>query len=284
MAQDYYNLLGISKSASAEEIKAAFRKLAHQHHPDKPGGNAEKFKEINAAYQVLGDPEKRAKYDQFGSAAFENGGMGGNPFGGGGYDFSGFQQGGVDLGDIFGEMFGFGGGRHKRGADVRGDVDLTLKDAAFGVEREFSLNRTLPCERCGSVGAEPGSKMKECAECSGKGTKTHTQRTILGNIQTKTMCGACQGEGEIPEKKCTTCAGAGLEKARKTLTVEIPAGVDDGATLRLSGEGEAVKGGERGDLHIRVHVEPDRRFERDGDTLFSSEKIGFTQAALGTKL
>ncbi|TAK03602.1 molecular chaperone DnaJ [Patescibacteria group bacterium] len=280
---DYYQLLGVSKSASADEVKAAFRKLAHQYHPDKPGGNAEKFKEINAAYQVLGDAEKRQKYDQFGSAAFENGGNGGSPFGG--YDFSGFQQGGgVDLGEMFGDMFGFGGNRQRRGADVRVDAELSFKDAAFGVERAFTLTRTLSCERCGGTGGEPGGKMKTCDECAGKGVKVHMQRTILGNIQTKSACGPCHGDGEIPEKKCTTCSSTGLDRAQKTLTVEIPAGVEDGATLRVRGEGEATRGGQPGDLHIRIHVEPDRRFEREGDTLFSQEKIGFTQAALGAKI
>jgi len=282
VAKDYYNLLGVSKSASADEIKAAFRKLAHEHHPDKPTGNEAKFKEINEAYQVLSDPEKRSRYDQFGSADGPQG-FGG---GAGGFDFSGFQQAGGfgDLGEMFGDMFGFRGQRVRRGSDVRVDVNLTFKDAAFGVEKEIALQRHLKCERCGGIGAEPGSKMNECPECKGSGVKVTMQRTILGNVQTKTACRNCDGEGEIPEKKCTTCQGDGVTRQKKTLVVDIPAGVEDGSALRLRGEGEAVKGGESGDLILVVHVEPDARFEREGDTVFSHEKIGFTQAALGAKI
>ena len=282
MAKDYYQTLGVSKSASADEIKAAFRKLAHEHHPDKPTGNEAKFKEINEAYQALSDPEKRQRYDQFGSADGPQG-FGG---GAGGFDFSGFQQGGGfgDLGEMFGDMFGFGGQRVRRGQDVRVDVNLSFKDAAFGMEKEITLSRYLKCERCGGIGAEPGSKMHECPECKGSGVKVSTQRTILGNIQTKSACRACDGEGETPEKKCTTCNGDGVTRQKKTLVVDIPPGVDDGSALRLRGEGEAVKGGESGDLIIVVHVEPHPKFEREGDAVFSHEKIGFTQAALGAKI
>lgn len=280
MSKDYYNLLGVNRNASPEEIKHAFRKLAHQHHPDKNGGSGEKFKEINEAYQVLGDPEKRKKYDQFGSAAFE----GGQGFGGfegfGGFRTSGFE----DLGDMFGDLFGFSGGRGartKRGADIRVDVDVNFRDAVFGVDREMTLTKSSSCSRCGGVGAEPGTKMKTCSGCNGSGIRVQTQRTILGLMQSKTACPDCEGRGEQPETACGNCHGSGIEKSRKTFTVSIPSGVEDGSVLRVRGEGEAVKGGPSGDLYVNIHVELDPRFEREGSSIISTKRIGFTQAALG---
>ncbi len=284
MAKDYYQTLGVSKSASQDEVKAAFRKLAHQYHPDKPGGNEAKFKEANEAYQVLGDPEKRKKYDQFGSAAFENGGGGAGSFGG--FDFSGFQGGGgfEDLGDIFGQMFGGGrrgGRRTPQGEDIYVDVDLSFHDAVFGVARDISVTKNNPCQRCAGIGAEPGTNLRECKDCEGSGVKTVVQRTILGNMQTRIACPTCEGSGQVPEKACTTCHGAGVERSRKSLSINIPSGVDNGMTVRVRGEGESVKGGNPGDLLLRIHVEPDPRFEREGETIYSVLAIGFTQAALG---
>lgn len=309
MAKDYYNILGVGKRASQEEIKKAFRKLAHQHHPDKSGGDEAKFKEANEAYQVLGDPEKRAKYDQFGSAAFfaggrsayggEQGGFGGGQgFGGFGHGFSagggsGFAGEGVDLGDIFGDlgdMFGFssGGGRGRRGtprgADIQVDLELNFHDAVFGIEREVSLTKAVKCERCAGLGAEPGTKMKDCDTCGGSGSIVHQQRTMLGTMQTRRLCSACQGEGQTPETVCKNCRGIGLEHKRKTMSVRIPEGVSEGDMIRVRGEGEAVKSGTSGDLYLRVHVRPDSRFERDGHTIRSRAEIGFTQAALGTEV
>ncbi len=288
MSKDYYQILGVSKSAGADEIKAAFRKLAHQHHPDKPGGDEAKFKEANEAYQVLGDAEKRQKYDQFGSAAFENGGGGGGQ-GFGGFDFSGFQGGGgfEDLGDLFGSAFGFGGGRGRRqhrGSDVQVDIDLSFTEAVFGIQKEISLTKENTCERCGGVGAEPGTEMNTCEDCSGSGVKTVVQRTILGNMQTRVACPSCDGRGEVPKTTCTTCKGEGVIRGRKSLTINIPAGVDNGNVVRVRGEGQAVKGGESGDLLIRIHVAADKRFGRVGDQIFSTALIGFTQAALGDSI
>lgn len=285
MAKDYYKLLGVEKNASAEDLKKAFRALAHKHHPDKPGGDAEKFKEINEAYQALGDPEKRAKYDQFGSAAFDGSGGGGNPFGGG-FDFSGFQQGAgfEDLGDIFGGMFGGGRPREQRGDDIQVDMDLSFREAIFGVSRDVTVNKPSTCARCGGLAAEPGTKMKTCAECNGKGMKIQAQRTILGTIQTKVSCRACDGEGEIPETPCRECEGTGVARRKVTVTVQIPAGTDDGMAYRVRGGGEAVRGGQPGDLIVRVHVEADPRFDRDGEHLHTKTKIGFTQAALGCEM
>ncbi|MEK9130934.1 MAG: J domain-containing protein, partial [Patescibacteria group bacterium] len=237
------------------------------------------------AYQVLGDPQKRQKYDQFGSAAFEQGGGGGQGHGFGGFDFSGFQSGGgfEDLGDMFGSMFGGGrrGQRERRGQDIQVDVDLSFKEAVFGVEKQLNVTKHNRCERCASVGAEPGTDMRTCDDCDGNGVKVVTQRTILGNMQSRVMCSTCDGTGEIPKTACSTCGGDGLTRGRKTLTINIPSGVDNGNVVRVRGEGEAIKGGASGDLLLRVHVAPDRRFDRDGATIFSRLEIGFTQAALG---
>jgi molecular chaperone DnaJ len=275
--KDYYNLLGVAKAASGDEIKAAFRKLAHQYHPDKPTGNEAKFKEINEAYQVLGNEEKRRKYDQFGSG-FDQPGMGG------GQGFGGFDFQGADFGDIFGEMFGGGRSarqREPRGADIIVDADLTFLEAVHGKTLDVPVSRLAPCERCRASGAEPGTEMETCKTCGGAGVRTQTVRTILGQMQTRVTCDACGGAGQIPKQVCKTCEGTGLQREKKTLTVSIPEGVDDGMTLRVRGEGEAVKNGKPGDLHLRLHVEPDNRFERDGDTIYTRLPLGFTQAALG---
>ena len=294
MAKDYYHVLGVSKSASQDDVKAAFRKLAHQYHPDKPTGNEAKFKEINEAYQIVGDPEKRRKYDQFGSAAFEGnaGFSGGHGFNGAGFDFSGFQGAGFeDLGDMFGDMFGFGGGRSSgsrkrkpKGSDVQIDLDLSFRDSVFGADKEVTLSKFDACERCGGLGAEPGTKMNDCSDCGGKGVKVVSQRTILGTFQTKVACPSCEGEGKIPEKRCTTCHGDGVTRGKKTLAIHVPAGVETGNVLRVRGGGEAVRGGTAGDLFVRLHVKNDTRFSREGSTIYSTLRVGFTQAALGASV
>ncbi|MBP9827953.1 molecular chaperone DnaJ [Patescibacteria group bacterium] len=280
MAKDYYSILGVSKSASADEIKRAFRKLAHEHHPDK-GGNADKFKEINEAYQALGDPEKRQRYDQFGSA---DAGAGGFP---GGFDFSQFggAAGFEDLGDIFGNMFGMGGGgrtRRERGSDLGVHVTLSFHDAIFGVSKEIVINRSNTCDRCAGTTAEPGSKMAACTTCKGNGYVIKVQRTMLGAMQVRAACDDCQGRGEKPEKFCSTCHGEGTVQGKKTVRVDIPAGIEDDTRLRVRGEGDSIGvRGDTGDLYIDVNVTPDPRFTRNGVTIFTKLKIGFTQAALG---
>lgn len=284
MSKDYYHILGVGKEASPEEIKKAFRTLAHKHHPDRTGGDAEKFKEINEAYQVLHDPKKRATYDQFGSAAFDGRGPQ-SPGGFGGFtgDFSDF--GFEDLGDLFGGMFGGGGrARRRRGSHIQIDVELTFREAIFGAEKELSLTKPSACDRCGGVGAEPGTGMKTCSDCGGQGVRVVHQRTVIGTIQSKTTCSTCHGRGEVPKEICKTCQGSGVERRHVNLAVDIPAGVDDGSVLRLRGQGEAVTGGESGDLLVRIHVASDARFERDGDLIRSELKIGFTQAALGDRI
>lgn len=284
MPKDYYDILGIEKGASKDEIKKAFRKKAHQYHPDKETGDEAKFKEINEAYQVLSDEKKRAQYDQFGQT-FD--GAGGFPGGG----FGGFGAGGInidDLGDIFGDFFGggFGGSRAQtqRGQDIQVDISLTFKESIFGAEKEIPLTKNNTCDRCGGVGAEPGSSMKTCGTCSGQGFEVRVQRTMLGNMQTRVTCSTCHGTGEVPETPCTNCDGSGVVHGKKTLRVDIPAGVEDGMRIRVREEGEAVQGGQAGDLYLIVHVERSREFERHGSDLFVEAKIGFTQAALGDEI
>lgn len=279
MSKDYYQILGVERQASPDEIKRAFRKLAHEHHPDK-GGNEAKFKEINEAYQALGDSDKRARYDQFGSADGPQGfGGGGFP---GGFDPNAFG----DLGDLFGNFFGGGGGggrgRAARGHDVEMELHLNFKESVFGVSKEITLNKTNTCARCGGQGAEPGTKLKTCDTCKGKGFTLATQRTILGSVQMRVACTDCAGRGEKPDQACKECSGSGTTRGRKVLRVDVPAGVEDNMQMRVRGEGESIGSqGEPGDLYLRLRVSPDARFTREGSTIYFKKIIGFSQAALG---
>lgn len=288
--RDYYEVLGVSKNASDDDIKRAFRKLAHQYHPDKAGGDAEKFKEINEANQVLSDPAKRQRYDQFGHAAEQMGGGGG---GFGGFEgFSGFggQGASFDFGDIsemFGGMFGGGsrgGRRERRGDDIQMDIQLGFLEAVFGVEKTISLRKTAQCEECAGSGAEKGSSLKTCNDCRGAGQVRTVQQTILGAIQSTRMCDTCHGSGKVPEKKCHACHGSGVTKAHKEFAVKIPAGINDGETMRMTGQGEAVTGGRSGDLYLTIRVKHDKRFERDNFDIRSRVELSFATAALGTSL
>jgi molecular chaperone DnaJ len=305
MSKDYYKILNVSKTATEEEIKKAFRKLAHEHHPDKTNGNADKFKEINEAYQVLGNKEKRAQYDQFGST-FAGGGFG-NGFGGQG--FGGFGQGGQgsyninmdDLGDIlggFGDMFGFGGGRRsgrsraKRGRDLEMGLQLDWEEAIFGAKKTIKLEKLVNCAHCSGAGAEPGTKVETCATCHGSGHVTRIQRTILGNMQMQTTCEVCSGSGKIIEQKCSKCRGRGVTNEKVELAVNIPAGIDDNETIRLSGQGEVPEasfgtsgsqGGASGDLYLRIRVRTNKDFERRGYDILTDLPITFSEATLGTK-
>ncbi|MCR4314579.1 MAG: molecular chaperone DnaJ [Candidatus Uhrbacteria bacterium] len=282
MAKDYYKTLNLDKGASQDDIKKAFRKLAHQYHPDKAGGDEAKFKEANEAYQVLSDEKKRAQYDQFGSAAFDGSGGFGGGQGFGGFDFSG-GAGFEDLGDIFGDLFNGGRGRtrERRGSDIQVDMELTFKESIFGVDKKIEFTKATTCDRCAGTGGEPGAGMETCKDCDGNGVQIGVQRTMFGNIQTKQTCATCEGTGEMPKKICSTCHGQGVERKKHALTVSIPSGVENGATLRVRGQGEAIKTGRTGDLFVRLHVPTDRHFERQGTTLISEARIGFTQAALG---
>lgn len=303
MSKDYYNTLGVNKNASQDEIKKAFRKKAHVYHPDKKGGDEAKFKELNEAYQVLGDSKKRAQYDQFGSAFEHAQGRGGFSGFDGFRDFSGFtngfSQGGQgggfrvdmdDLGDIFssvGDIFGFGGGkrRARQGNDIQAILTIEFSEAVFGVEKEISLRKKVVCDKCRGNLAEPGTKIETCKECGGSGRTTKVQRTILGNMQVQIVCERCQGEGKTYVKKCAKCSGSGIIQELATIKVKIPAGIDSGEAIRLASQGEAgEKGASAGDLYLKVRVNPDKRFEREGYNIRSQKEISFTQAALGDKI
>ncbi len=296
MAKDPYSTLGVAKGSSAEDIKKAYRKLAHQYHPDKPSGNAEKFKEINAAYQVLGDDAKRKQYDQYGSTD-EQPGFGGQGGGYGGFSWedimrqAGSQGGGfnVDLGDL-GDIFGFGGGRRQskgpqRGQDIQAEMTIEFDEAVKGAKRTISFTREEKCTTCSGNGAAPGSKITTCETCQGTGQQTQAQRTPFGNFQVRSTCRTCGGEGQTYEKKCETCHGTGLKSARAQIVLNIPAGIDDGETLRVSGEGEAGrKGGGAGDLYVHIRIRPSKMFMRQGYDIVSKATISFPMAALGGKL
>lgn len=288
--QDYYEVLGIGKDASADEIKKAFRQKAIQFHPDKEGGDEAKFKEVNEAYEVLKDPSKRQRYDQFGHAGV-GGAAGGNPFGGGGNPFGGqnvnFDFGDLGLGDIFENFFGGGqrGGRQqRRGRDVESRVEVSFEDAVFGTEVSLRLNLDAECSHCKGTTVEPGYQLKTCPVCQGSGQTVKVVRTIFGNVQQAMVCRDCQGTGKVPEKVCSVCHGKGTERKSQEITLKIPAGIDDGAVIRLREHGEAVANGPKGDLYVNVRVKPHKRFTREGDLILSEEHIGMVEAALGTEI
>lgn len=299
MAQDYYQTLGVSKSASADEIKRAFRKKAHEHHPDKGNGNAEKFKEVNEAYQVLSDEQKRKAYDAYGHnwEAAAGGGFGGqsrqqygqNPFEGFGFG-GGFSAGGdfnYDLGDIFSDFFGGGQqqSRRKRGIDLEMELKVTFEEAVFGAEKSISLEKKDACKICGGNGAASGSRLIACEKCRGSGQVVAARRTIFGTVQSRMTCDVCEGSGQVPEIKCSNCGGSGVKIQDKTILVKIPAGIDNGQRVRVSGEGEAgYRGSQPGDLYLVMKVLPHKEFTRDGYDLRKDLPVSFTQAALGAKL
>ncbi|MFH1790126.1 MAG: molecular chaperone DnaJ [bacterium] len=300
MSKDYYKILDVSKEATQDEIKKAFRKMAMKHHPDRQGGDEAKFKEINEAFQILGDKDKRQRYDQFGSDFEQQGGFGsgmnwddimnaarqGN-FGG----FQGFSGGNIDLGDIFGDIFGFGNrssANHRsqeRGRDIQVDIEIDFKEAAFGIEREINLRKQSKCDVCSGSGGEPTSGMKNCGTCNGQGQILQTQRTFLGAMQTVSACPHCQGRGQIPGKKCKHCNGDGILAKSGSHKIKIPAGIADGQAIRLNGMGEAARyNGVNGDLFTRIHVKPLKGFDRDHADVFTTSEINFTQAVLGDKI
>ena len=292
--RDYYEVLGVSKTATQDELKKAYRKLARKYHPDLNKDNAEaaeKFKECNEAYSVLSDEQKRAQYDQFGHAAFENGGMGGGGGFGGAGGFGGF--GGSGMEDIFDMFFVGQGGRGgrsskagpQRGADLRFDLEISFEEAAFGLEKEINLYRDEVCDHCHGEGAEPGSKVETCPECNGSGYVRFTQNTMFGQMVNERPCSRCKGEGKIISEPCKECRGKGTVKRNKKLKVKIPAGVDNGSRLRVAGEGEAgAKGGPSGDLYVYLYVKPHKFFERDGTTVLCEVPINIVQATLGADI
>jgi len=291
--RDYYEVLGVQKGAAEQEIKKAYRKLAKANHPDLNPGDAAaeaRFKEINEAYEVLSDSAKRARYDQFGFAGVDPSyGGGGGGFGGG---FSGdFDFG--DLGDIFGSFFGggFGGGSARnrngpqRGESLRMGLTITFEEAAFGCEKEVSLDRVEQCETCGGSGAAPGTSLETCSNCGGSGQVQQRRQTPMGVFATTSACPRCGGRGKIISSPCSSCNGSGQTRKRKTVKVSIPAGIDNGQIVSLRGQGNAGKnGGPAGDLQIVITVQPHQLFQRDGSNVYCDAPITFTQAVLGGEL
>lgn len=284
--RDYYEVLGIDRGADEATIKKAYRQLAKKYHPDMNPGDKEaekKFKEASEAYAVLSDSQKRAQYDQFGHAAFDQGGGGAGGFGG--FDFSG------DMGDIFGDIFGdlFGGGSRRRtnngpmkGANVRTSVRITFSEAVFGCEKQLELNLKEECTSCHGTGAKPGTSPETCPKCGGKGQVMFTQQSLFGTVQNVRTCPDCGGSGKIVKDKCTGCGGTGYTTSRKKISVTIPAGIDDGQSIRIREKGEpGVNGGPRGDLLVEVSVQRHPIFQRQDMNIFSTAPITFAQAALG---
>ena len=281
--RDYYEVLGVDKNADDATIKKAYRQLAKKYHPDMNPGDKEaevKFKEASEAYAVLSDPDKRRQYDQFGHAAFDGGA------GGGGFDFSG-----MDFGDIFGDIFGdfFGGGGNRRtnngpmkGQNVRARVNIKFEEAAFGCEKEIELVLKDECATCHGSGAKPGTTKDTCPKCGGKGKIVVTQQSFFGTVQNVTSCPECQGTGQIIKEKCSDCHGTGYISRKKRISVSIPAGIDNGQSVRIREKGEpGINGGPRGDLLVEVRVAPHAIFQRSEYDIYSSAPISFAQAALG---
>lgn len=287
--RDYYEVLGIGKSASDDEIKKAFRKKAIEFHPDR-GGDETKFKEVNEAYEVLKDSSKRQRYDQFGHAGVGGAaGGGGDPFagfGGQGQNVN-FDFGDLGLGDIFSSFFGGQAGgqqRRQRGNDVSTAVDISFEDAVFGTEVTVRYRSHVACSHCKGSTVEPGHDLKTCGTCGGQGQVNQAVRTIFGNIEQAVLCPTCHGSGKVPEKVCTVCHGKGIENKERELQIKIPAGIDDGTTIRLREQGNAMARGQTGDLYVDVRVKPHKKFTREGDLILSEETVGMVAAALGTEI
>jgi len=287
--RDYYEVLGVDKSADDATLKKAYRKLAKKYHPDVNPGDKEaeaKFKEATEAYTILSDPEKRKQYDQFGHAAFENGG------GGAGGGFGGFDFNGADMGDIFGDIFGdlFGGGSRSRranngpmkGANLRARVNITFEEAVFGCEKELEIVLKDECTTCHGTGAKPGTSPVTCPKCHGEGQVVYTQQSMFGMVRNVQTCPDCHGSGKIIKDKCTSCRGTGYTSSRKKIQVSVPAGIDNGQSIRIREKGEpGTNGGPRGDLLVEVNVARHPIFQRQDMNIYSTVPISFAQAALG---
>jgi molecular chaperone DnaJ len=288
MAKDYYQTLGVDKKASKDEIKKAFRKLAHQYHPDKKGGDEAKFKEASEAYSVLSDDKKRAEYDSYGRVFSGGGASGGNAGGFEGFDFGGFGNGAefdVDLNDIFGgfsDIFG-GGRRQARGRDISIDIELAFKESIFGITRRVLITKDSTCSKCEGSGAEPGTKTKSCPTCNGKGQVVESRRSPFGTFSVSSVCANCHGRRVVPEKPCTKCHGKGVERREEEITVVIPPGLENGQMVRMAGLGEAISGGLAGDLYVKVHVRPDPKFRKEGFNLVTDLPVKITDALVGAE-
>lgn len=288
---DYYDVLGVSRSATSDEIKKAFRKLAHQHHPDKSSGDEKKFKEINEAYQVLSNTEKRRNYDQHGQTFSGQGNGGGAGQGFGGFDFSGFSSQGGDFSgfeDVFSDLFGgraSGRGRARTGADIQVDVEISFEEMVRGAKREVTLRKMSECETCRGTGGKPGSQENTCSQCQGAGQVRRTVQSIFGMMSQAVVCDRCQGKGKTYGEQCGTCHGAGRTQREDAVSIDIPAGIGDGQTLSLAGHGAAGESGAHpGDLYVNVHVRPHATLVRKGDDIVSQYAMSYTEAALGAKV
>ena len=291
--KDYYKILGTEKGASKDEIKKAYRKLAHKHHPDKNGGNDAEFKKINEAYYVLGDDRRREEYDRFGTFSGPGGGFqGGQDFGfeeiwknfGGGAD--GFSFGGnADFTDIFEGLFGFGfpggGARAARGRDISIDIMISFADAVFGTTRKVLLTKNGVCKDCHGSGAQDGNETESCKTCLGSGTVRETKRSFFGNFTALSECPKCRGQGEVIKNPCKTCGGHGVVRKEEEVEIMVPAGINNGEMIRISGAGEARQNGQSGDLYVKIYVEPHSRFRREGNDLVCELEISLTDALLG---
>ena len=284
--KDYYQILGLQKGASKDEVKKAFRKLAAQYHPDKKTGDEAKYKEITEAYAVLGDDKKKAEYDSYGHAF--NGGGGAQGFGGfnwadfanqGGFNGQGFE---FDISDIF-ENFGFGGGAPKqsRGRDVSIEINLSFKEAVFGVTRKVLITKNSLCTECKGDGGKPGAGTTSCTTCAGNGKIRETRQSIMGSFTTVRECSVCNGKGKVPKERCGHCAGAGILRAQEEIEIKVPAGIENGEVIRMTARGEAMPNGQPGDLYIKIHVEAHASIKRDGTTLYTTLPVKLTDALLG---
>ena len=297
--KDYYEILGVSKNATDDELKKAYRKLAKKYHPDaNPDNKAEaetKFKEVNEAYETLSNPQKRQMYDQFGAADPQGFGGAGGPFGGNGGYYSYTSSGFDGFGDIFGDLgdlFGFGTGRTSRtqrgpvkGANLKYDITLTYEEAYTGVEKEINISRNETCNTCSGSGAKPGTNPETCSVCGGKGTITKMQTTLLGQMKVQTTCSNCHGTGKVIKNVCDNCLGKGTVRKQAKIKIKIPAGIDDGQTVVLRGEGEPGKnGGEKGDIYVTVRLKKHSIFTRQDDNVYCEIPITFTQATLGADI
>lgn len=290
MAQkrNYYEVLGVDKKASKDEIKKAFHKLAHKYHPDKNSGDAEKFKEVSEAYSVLSDDKKRGEYDSYGRVFTEGAAGGGHGGFSGGFDFSQFQDafsgnmGGFDFSDVFSDLFaGAAGSRVRRGRDISIDLEVSFKESVFGTKRTVLLAKVAQCETCKGNGAAPGSSLETCKHCNGSGKIHETNNSFFGTITMQSICRHCHGTGKLPKEKCITCRGEGVYRKQEEVDINVPAGIEGGEMIRLAGFGEAVQNGPSGDLYVKVHVQSDSRFKKDGANLVTELSIKLSDALLG---
>lgn len=283
MQKDYYQALGVDKKASKEDIKKAFHKLAHKYHPDKKGGDAAKFKELSEAYSVLSDDKKRAEYDSYGRV-FSGGGNQGGFAGAEGFDFSGFQGfEDINFGDIFSDFFGGTRGGVRRGRDISIDLELTFAESVFGSERKVLITKTSTCGTCAGSGGKPGAGTKECSTCNGKGHFRETRKSFLGTVTTDRVCETCRGSGKIPKEKCATCHGLGVLRKEEEIAISVPAGIENGEMIRLSGLGEAVSGGSPGDLYVKIHIKRHSTFHKEGNNIVMDLNIKLSDALLGSE-